>query len=211
MEDAYRGIAWIYDRLFEKLNLGLRLAGLRAFRPARGMNILEVGCGTGAFLSQYQRYGCGLYGVDLSPSMLAQAHARLGAAGRLLQGDAAHLPYARQQFDLATAMLCLHEMSPAARSAVMAEMKRVLKPNGRILLIDFQPGPYQPLQGWIARALIFLIEFNAGGEHFKNYRQFMPAGGLPGLAAQQALVIEKQYLLAGGAFAVLLARPGPPG
>jgi len=47
------------------------------------------------------------------------------------------------------AMLVLHEMDDSTRMGSLDEMKRVLKPNGRILLIDFHPGPLQPLQGWI--------------------------------------------------------------
>ena len=60
MKDAYRNIAWIYDRLFENLNRGLRLAGIRMFRPSKGMNVLDVGCGTGTHLELYQRYKCNL-------------------------------------------------------------------------------------------------------------------------------------------------------
>jgi hypothetical protein len=49
----------------------------------------------------------------------------------------------------------------------------------------------------------FVAEFAAGGEHFKNQRQFLAAGGLPMLAQQQDLRIEKQHVMAGGTFAVL--------
>ena len=204
MKDPYRNIARIYDRLFENMNKGLRLAGDRMVRPPKGMNILDVGCGTGTHLELYQRYGCNLYGIDLSPSMLEVARARLGDSARLEQGDATRMPYENCKFDLIISMLSLHEMAQQTRSGVLSEMKRVLKDDGQILLIDFHPGPYQPLQGWISKVIIFFSEFAAGREHFKNYRQFIATKGLSTLAVQSSLEVEKQSILAGGTFAVLL-------
>ena len=204
MKDAYRNIAWVYDRLFENMNKGLRLAGIRMLRPSKGMNILDVGCGTGSHLELYQRYGCNLYGIDLSPSMLEAARARLGDSARLELGDATSMPYEDHKFDLIISMLSLHEMAQQTRPGVLSEMKRVLKDDGRILLIDFHPGPYQPLQGWISKVIIFFSELAAGREHYRNYRQFIASKGLSTLAAQSSLEVEKQSILAGGTFVVLL-------
>jgi ubiquinone/menaquinone biosynthesis C-methylase UbiE len=204
MKDAYRNIARIYDRLFDNMNKGLRLAGVRMFRPAKGMDLLDVGCGTGAHLELYQRYKCNLCGIDLSPSMLQVARERLGESARLELGDATSMPYEDQQFDLILSMLSLHEMAAQTRVGVLTEMKRVLKDGGHILLIDYHSGPYQPLQGWTSKLIITLAELAAGWEHFRNYRQFMSAKGLPSLVAQNGLEVEKQSILAGGTFALIL-------
>jgi ubiquinone/menaquinone biosynthesis C-methylase UbiE len=207
-KDPYRNVAGIYDRLFESMNKGLRLVGIRLFSPTKEMNILDVGCGTGTHLDLYRRYECNLYGLDLSPSMLEVARKRLGNAAKLELGNATDMPYEDNQFDLVITMLSLHEMPPETRSAVIMEMKRVLKEDGCILLIDFHPGPYQPLQGWISKVIIFFSELAAGWEHFRNYRYFMANGGLSALAAQHGLKVEKQRILAGGTFAIYLARVG---
>ncbi len=204
--DPYRHVAGLYDRLFESMNHGLRLAGLRMFRPAKGMSILDVGCGTGMGLELYRRYPCQLYGLDASPAMLQIARGRLGDAAQLDLGDATRMPYPDGKFDLAIAMLTLHEMSPATRAAVIGEVKRVRKTDGRILLIDFHPGPYQLLQGWTSRAIILLSELAAGREHFMNHRHFLSQGGLPGLAMQHGLKVERQSILAGGTLAVQCSR-----
>ena len=205
MKDNYRVSAGIYDRLFDSMNKGLKLVGIRMFRPAKGMSILDVGCGTGTQLELYQRYECNLYGLDLSPAMLEIALKRLGNTAQLDLGDATKMPYENDQFDLAISMLSLHEMSEETRSAVLNEMKRVLKiDEGRILLIDFHPGPYQPMQGWISKTIIVLSELAAGREHFKNYRHFMAKKGLPTLIAQHQMKIEKQSILAGGTLAIYL-------
>lgn len=204
MKDAYRYIAPLYDRVFDNMNKGLRLAGVRMFRPSSGMNILDVGCGTGTHLELYKRYECHLYGIDLSPSMLELARLRLGDSARLELGDATRMPYEDRKFELILSMLTLHEMASQTRSRVLSEMKRVLKDDGHILLIDFHIGPYQPMQGWISKMIIFLSEVTAGREHYKNYRQFLSTKGLSTLAGENSLAIEKQSILAGGTFAVLL-------
>jgi ubiquinone/menaquinone biosynthesis C-methylase UbiE len=206
MKDPYRNIAGIYDRLFDNMNKGLRLAGVRMYRPSKGMSILDVGCGTGSHLELYQRYDCSLYGIDLSPSMLEIAHNRLRESARLDLGDATNMPYEDHTFDLIISMLSLHEMMPSTRSGVIGEMKRTLKEDGRILLIDFHPGPYQPIQGWVSKAIILASEIAAGRQHFLNYRQFLRAKGLSALVHQNSLEIQKQSILAGGTFAVLLVH-----
>ena len=204
MKDPYRNYAGIYDRLFDSMNKGLKLVGIRMFRPSKGMNILDVGCGTGSHLELYQRYQCNLFGIDLSPSMLEVAQKRLGDTAQLDLGNATKMPYKNKQFDLVISMLSLHEMSPGTRSAVLNEIKRVLKSDGRLLLIDFHPGPYEPLQGWISKTIIFFSELAAGREHFKNYRQFITNEGLTTLVSQHQMDIEKQNILAGGTFAICL-------
>jgi ubiquinone/menaquinone biosynthesis C-methylase UbiE len=205
MKDPYRNIAGIYDRLFDSMNKGLKLAGIRMFRPAKGMSVLDVGCGTGSHLALYQRYDCHLYGLDLSPSMLAVARERLGDTAQLDLGDATNMPYEDDLFNLVISMLSLHEMSPETRSLVLSEIKRVLKKDGKILLIDFHPGPYQPLQGWISKFIITISELVAGREHYKNYRHFMTNEGLSTLITQHDLKVDKHKILAGGTFSVFLA------
>ncbi|MDT8306957.1 MAG: methyltransferase domain-containing protein [Anaerolineae bacterium] len=207
-KDPYRHVARVYDRLLEPMNRGLRLAGFRMFRPTPGMKILDVGCGTGAHLDVYRRFGCGLYGIDASASMLALARTRLSHAAEVCHGDASAMPYPDGTFDFAIAMLTLHEMDPAVRSAVMRELKRVLREDGRILLIDFQPGRVHGRQGWFSKAIILLSELAAGRRHFRNYRRFMSAQGLSTVAAEHALFIEKQKVVAGGTLALFLVRAG---
>lgn len=205
MKDPYQKSAKLYDRLFDNMNKGLKLVGIRMFRPEKGMSILDVGCGTGTHLQLYQRYKCNLYGLDLSPSMLEVACNRLGGIAQLELGDATSMPYEDEKFDLIITMLTLHEMSPKIRPLVMEEIKRVLKKDGHILLIDFHTGPYQPLQGWISKSIIFFAELAAGREHYRNYRNFLAIGGLATLISQHNLHVEKQQILAGGTFSIYLA------
>jgi SAM-dependent methyltransferase len=206
--DPYRAFARLYDTIFEPTNRGLRLIGLRMFAPKPGMAVLDVGCGTGAHLQLYQRLGCSVFGIDSSPSMLGIAEARLGDAADLRLGDAVDLPYATGQFDLVISMLCLHEMRPHARVEALDSIKRVVRHDGRILLIDHHTGPLQPLQGWITKTFVVFAEAAAGREHFRNYRQFMASDGLTGLVAASDMTPTKTRIVGGGALALMLLKKG---
>ena len=203
-EDPYHFVARWYDKLFEPMNKGLRLLGLRMFRLKERMTILDVGCGTGVHLELYQRYRCDLYGIDPSPSMIEIARKRLGDRAELHLGDASEMPYEDRSFDLVISMLALHEMNHSTRSSVISEMKRVLKDTGRMLLIDYHPGPIRPFKEWRTKLIVLLIEVAAGREHFRNYRHFMSMKGLPTLITEHALVVEKQKVVGGGALALFL-------
>jgi ubiquinone/menaquinone biosynthesis C-methylase UbiE len=92
--------------------------------------VLDVGCGTGIILSQVQgRQRCG---IDLSRFMVTRARERLGTRAEILLGDAEELPFPSQSFDRVIASsLFSHVLHP---DRVAAELKRVLKPGGRIVV-----------------------------------------------------------------------------
>ncbi|MCP3953457.1 MAG: class I SAM-dependent methyltransferase, partial [Desulfobacterales bacterium] len=146
-KDPYRRTAKWYDTLFQSVNAGLIAMSMKMFPPVQGMSVLDVGCGTGTQLGRYQRAECEIFGIDPSPAMLKVAREKLGERAELHLGNAASMPFGNGAFNLVTAMLVLHEMSPVNRDLVIEEMKRVLKENGRLLLIDFHPGPLRPLKG----------------------------------------------------------------
>ncbi|MDW5325248.1 class I SAM-dependent methyltransferase [Plantactinospora sp. KLBMP9567] len=101
---------------------------------ARGA-VLEVAVGTGRNLGFYPR-GIRHVGVDLTPAMLAIAHDRahdLGIDVDLLVGDAQALPFVDASFDTAVCTLALNAI-PDHRAAI-AEMYRILRPGGRLLLL----------------------------------------------------------------------------
>ncbi len=205
-DDPYRNVAGIYDRIFEPLIKGLRSLGARMLPPEQGMHVLDVGCGTGVHLNLYKKSGCNLYGVDTSPSMLDVARKRLGDSADLRLGDATSIPFETNTFDLVLCMLVLHEMDQPTRMSVLAEMKRVIKPGGHILLIDFHAGPARPLKGWLTKSFIFLAEIAAGRRHFRNFRHFISIRGLPGLIEQSQLKQKESKIVAGGALALYLVQ-----
>jgi demethylmenaquinone methyltransferase/2-methoxy-6-polyprenyl-1,4-benzoquinol methylase len=97
-------------------------------------------------------------------------------------------------------------MSPQVRSDVLKETKRILKKDGRLLIIDFHPGPLKKLKGIYSKVIITLSEILAGREHHKNYRNFMNNGGLPGLIQFSDFIIEEKKIVSGGNFGIYLLK-----
>jgi ubiquinone/menaquinone biosynthesis C-methylase UbiE len=98
---------------------------------------LEVAIGTGRNLPLYAA-DVDLTGVDISPGMLDVARRRATDLGRaavdLREGEAEHLPFSDASFD--TVVCTLAVCAVADRAATLAEMHRVLRPGGRLLLLD---------------------------------------------------------------------------
>ena len=131
-----------------------------------GGQVLEVAIGTGLNLAHYPNE-VQLAGVDQSPAMLDIARERAGQLGRavdLRQGDAQALEFPDASFDT---MVCTFSLCaiPDDRAAV-AEMARVLRPGGLLLLAD-----HVEASPWFARAaqaLIEVVSVPVGGEHFRR-------------------------------------------
>jgi ubiquinone/menaquinone biosynthesis C-methylase UbiE len=106
-------------------------------RDHRGLAMLDLACGTGAYLHDlavaFPR--ARLIGVDLSPAYLAEAHAAAPGAA-LVQAKAERLPFADASLDAVSAVYLFHELPPKVRVAVAAEIGRVLKPGGLFALAD---------------------------------------------------------------------------
>ena len=95
--------------------------------------VLEVGVGTGNFLSLFDGQSRDLVGVDLTPAMILKAHASFPDFGLVL-GDGARLPLASQSVDLATTAQTLHHIWEPL--PVLKEMRRVTNESGNVLVID---------------------------------------------------------------------------
>jgi demethylmenaquinone methyltransferase/2-methoxy-6-polyprenyl-1,4-benzoquinol methylase len=152
----------------------------------------------GTQLVLYQEAGCRAFGIDLSPAMLAVAQPKLGLGASLQVGDAARMPYADGAFDLLTAVLLLHEMPAQVRTASVQEFRRVVKPGGRMLIVDHHTGPYPFPRGWLRKLVLTLLEMAGGREHYMNYRDFLARGGLPALIEAQGLAVARIRLVQNG-------------
>jgi ubiquinone/menaquinone biosynthesis C-methylase UbiE len=206
-KDPYASMSKRYDRTVEPAARPLRERAYTVFPPRENLKILDVACGTGNQLVSYAMAGCQMSGVDCSPSMLAIAQRKLGQNADLRLEDASHMSFANGTFDLVTIVLALHEMPTATRLAVLQECRRVAKPDGRIMMIDFHYGPYSFPKGWSQKLFILMMEIGAGRKHFRNYRDFLRRRGLAGLAEEINAPVEKRFISETGTAAIYLLKP----
>ena len=139
---SYDGVAERYDAVFEDIRvrrdewrwLNAHLDGSAAPR------VLDIGCGNGALLRALeQRIGSGV-GVDASAGMLAMARRRTEGSSKLqfVQVDGPTLPFADGSFDVVTSLLSFRYLD---WDPLMAEIRRVLAPGGRLLIVDMVASP----------------------------------------------------------------------
>ena len=113
---------------------GLALLGLAHQVTAR--RVLEVGSGTGFWLNLLFPISKGLFGLDYSMGMLAQAQ-KQPAPLKLVRGTARHLPYRDHFFELVYCVDAIHHFGDA--QLFIREAFRVLKPGGVLAVIGFDP------------------------------------------------------------------------
>jgi len=111
----------------------------RGAADGRGATLLDLGTGTGAMLATVGRGfpALALQAVDLSAAYIEEASRRLGGRAVLWhRAPAEALPLADGSVDLVTATYLLHELPPEVRAAVLGEAARVLRPGGRMVIVD---------------------------------------------------------------------------
>jgi ubiquinone/menaquinone biosynthesis C-methylase UbiE len=114
----------------------IRLAG-----DVEGLEVLDAGCGSGPLMEAMRSKGATVSGFDLSSAMVELARQRLGedAAVRVANLGAA-LPYPDDAFDVVVASLSLHYVEDWV--SALAELRRVLRPGGRLIVSIIHPTVY---------------------------------------------------------------------
>lgn len=172
VREMFTRLAWRYDLVNDVMSFGLHrrwkrqtvelaLKDLRAPRvlgdrgTARSPAVLDLCCGSGDLCFLAEDRGAGsVVGVDFTLPMLAVARrrrAREGRRSRFLQADALRLPFPDGAFDVLTIGYGLRNIADIP--AALLEMRRVLAPGGRAVVLDFGK-PSHPLAGALYRGFL---------------------------------------------------------
>lgn len=138
----------LYDWQVRALTFGgdrrMRRWALDLAQIRTGDRVLDVGCGTGSLLLlAAERVGPAgaLCGVEPSAEMAAHARRKANAQNvrmEIVEGSAEHLPHPDAMFDAVFCTLALHHLPESIRETAIREMRRVLRPGGRVVLAEIQ-------------------------------------------------------------------------
>lgn len=158
--------------------------------------MLDVGCGTGSLaIVAKRRVGPAgkVFGIDPSPEMIARAGSKAAKGGidvSFKSAVAEALPFPDAQFDVVLSTLMLHHLPRPVRQQCAREIRRVLSPGGRVLVVDFaQPQDNKSL----------LAHFHRHG-HVKpqDIEALLDGVGMPPVESGAVGISSLQYVLALG-------------
>ena len=128
----------VYARMRHATDTAAFHALIRLTQPQPYHFVLDVACGPGFLTMTFAEYCAQAVGVDATDKFLALARAEAGQRGlqnlTFQRGDAEHLPFADGTFDIVVCRAAFHHMPHPERT--LAEMKRVAKDDGRLLILD---------------------------------------------------------------------------
>jgi len=147
LKHSYTLLAPLYDRLVARATEPMRRRSLARLGEVQGRRILLTGVGSGLDLPHLPE-GAHYTGLDLTPAMLRRAQRRvpLNRHVDLVEGNAMALPFPDEHFDTVIMHLILAVVPEPADA--LREAARVLKPGGRVLILDkfLRPGQLAPLR-----------------------------------------------------------------
>jgi len=181
---------WFYD-----IFIGTALDKTRKYiafyiNSSRLFPALDLCCGTGAQCRYIQKGR--IYGTDIDTKILEYAQSRMPYVP-FICADGEDLPFGENQFQSVIIAYALHEKSLAVRNQMMHEVKRVLKKNGKLIILDYE-NPTDFLSR-LGRILTYFIERNAGKDHFQHGQYFLKQGGLRDFLSKYKINVLKSYWL----------------
>jgi ubiquinone/menaquinone biosynthesis C-methylase UbiE len=204
-EDANAKALRVWEKMAPRYDKDMRFwetiqfAGGREWVGSRARGrVLEVAVGTGRNFAHYPP-DVHVTGIELSPAMLDIARRRaadLGIDADLREGDAQQLAFEDDSFDTVVCTLSLCTLPDPAMA--ITEMKRVLRPGGRLLLLDHIGSSWWPI--WAIQRVIEQFTIRAAGEHMTR-RQ------LPLVEAAGFEIVETQRLKAGTVERIAARKP----
>jgi demethylmenaquinone methyltransferase/2-methoxy-6-polyprenyl-1,4-benzoquinol methylase len=154
----FDGVARHYDRTNAIMSVGnaalWRAATVRAVNAQPGERILDVAAGTGTSSAALAHRGAAVVALDFSAGMIAEGRRR-NPKLEFVEGDAERLPFGDDEFDAVTISFGLRNVEHP--KVALAEMYRVLKPGGRLVVCEFSKPPRAVFRAGYAAYMRFVM------------------------------------------------------
>lgn len=178
--------AHTYDLIIDPLLAGLKQA-VRENIP-EGVSVIDVACGTGSLVLSVASRAVKVTGIDLDSSLMdfavKRASKRKVYNAEFLVKDAACLEdYRERHFGVAVTSMAIHQFEESLAINILKEMKRIA---GKVIIADYNC----PMPTGFAGEVAYIIEQIAGGDHYRNFRNYMSKGGLEWFARSAGLRIR---------------------
>ncbi len=206
-DSFYSRYARVYDWAVKYLPLWKHWLK-QAIPEIKGRKVLEISFGTGYLMSRYAG-NFDTYGIDYNADMLRTTADNLrsrGLSAHLARGDVEHLPYADESFDTIVDTMAFSGYPDAEQA--LSEITRVLRPDGKLVLIDFD---HPNDRNWLGTAVA--RSWEAGGDIIHDLKAIFEKQGLAysdrpigGFGSVHLYVVEKP---AAGAHPTALPDPNP--
>lgn len=166
-----------YDRTNTVMSVGndqlWRVATTRAIDPHPGDRILDLAAGTGTSSASIAKSGATVIAADFSPGMIEVGRKKFGRVRNMqfVEADATDLPFADDEFDATTISFGLRNVVEPKKA--IAEMFRVTKPGGRIVICEFSTPPNSVMKGlydfYLKRVTPLLVKFSSSNPDAYDY------------------------------------------
>lgn len=171
---------------------------------AGGERVIDIASGTGSLGLAIAGKGADVTGIDLSEEMVEIAGRLAEKRGienaEFLLRDAGELSaYTDNEFDVAVTSMAVHQFDEELAVKILKEMKRIA---GRIIIMDYN----YPMKKFFPRMVVWIIEKIAGGDHYRNFRNYNRLGGADHFIEKAGLKIKSEKLSEKSTFRVVVAK-----
>jgi ubiquinone/menaquinone biosynthesis C-methylase UbiE len=192
-----------YASVVDPILKDLRICVTKLLEIQADDRVLDVCCGTGNQVFYYEQEGAIATGVDDNSKMLKISEKNKNKQ-RLKNvtfhlASATKLPFPDDYFDCASISLGLHEMKRDHREKAVSEMKRVVKRGGALIFADFKVPLLQNRIGYLIR----VVEFIAGKDNYKCFKDYLSQGGLDQILKENQLQPQTETLLKLGTLQII--------
>ena len=189
---------FLYKLLIDPLLASVRASIIK--RTGHAARVIDVACGTGSLAFEIADKVSEVTAIDLDEDLISYASKRAARRGagniHFETRDASDLSiYPDNQFDIAVTSLSVHQFEAQLAVKILSEMKRIAV---KVIIADYNYPLPQNLSGKVANG----IERLAGGDHYRNFCNYMNSGGLEYFTGKAGLGIKSERIRGNGVFVV---------